>query len=145
MTRPQGYFPAPPLAAPLDVDPPPLVFTTHTLDNGLKVMIVPNHEVPFVSATLGLLAGGWTDAKPGTASMTLDMLTKGTKHHNEEQLSDELGTYAINLSGTAGMDSARSRPAASLKNSSAPWVCWAKRCASRLSRPTSSTTTATRR
>jgi zinc protease len=107
VTRPQGYFPAPPLAAPLDVAPPPLVYSTHTLDNGLKVMIVPNHEVPFVSATLGLLAGGWTDEKPGTASMTLDMLTKGTKQHNEEQLADELGTYAINLAGTASMDSAR--------------------------------------
>ena len=70
-------------------------------------MIVPNHEVPFVSATLGLPAGAWTDAKPGTCSMALDMITKGTRHHNEEQLSDELGTYAINLAGTAGMDSCR--------------------------------------
>jgi zinc protease len=105
--RPQGYFPAPPLAAPLDVDPPPLAHTTHKLDNGLTVMIVPNHEVPFVSASLGLLAGAWSEAKPGTASMTLEMITKGTKHHSEEQLSDDLGTYAINLSGTAGMDSCR--------------------------------------
>src|SRR5262249_14698578 len=71
VTRPQGFFPAPPLAAPLDVEPPPLAHTTHTLANGLKVMIVPNHEVPFVSVTLGLLSGGWTDTKPGVASMTM--------------------------------------------------------------------------
>ena len=105
VTRPQGYAGAPPLAAPLDVQPPPLVHSTHALDNGLKVIVVPNHEVPFVSVTLGLLSGAWTETKPGTVSMTLDMLTKGTKHHNEEQLADELGTYAISLSGTGGMDS----------------------------------------
>ena len=90
--------------APLDVDPPPLAHTTHTLKNGLKLLIVPNHEVPLVGATLGLLAGGWTETKPGTASMTLDMITKGTKHHDKAQLADELGTYAISLSGTGGMD-----------------------------------------
>ena len=56
VSRPQGFFPAPPLAAPLAVDPPPLVHTTHMLGNGLKLLIVPNHEVPFVSATLGLLS-----------------------------------------------------------------------------------------
>ncbi len=105
VARPQGFFPAPPLAAPLAVEPPPLVHTTHTLDNGLKVLIVPNHEVPFVGATLGLLSGAWTETKPGTVSMTLDMITKGTKHHDEAQLADELGTYAISLSGTGGMDS----------------------------------------
>ncbi|HEY4312870.1 MAG TPA: pitrilysin family protein [Pirellulales bacterium] len=105
VSRPQGFFPAPPLAAPLDVEPPPLAHTTHKLKNGLQLLIVPNHEVPFVSATLGLLSGAWTETKPGTASMTLDMITKGTKHHDEAQLADELGTYAISLSGTGGMDS----------------------------------------
>jgi len=105
VSRPQGFFPAPPLAAPLDVEPPPLAHTTHTLDNGLKLLIVPNHEVPFVSVTVGLLSGGWTETKPGTASMTLDMITQGTKHHDEAQLADELGTYAISLSGNGGMDS----------------------------------------
>lgn len=105
VSRPQGFFSAPPLAAPLAVDPPPLVHTTHTLGNGMKLLIVPNHEVPFVSATLGLLSGAWTESKPGTVSMTLDMITKGTKHHDEAQLADELGTYAISLGGTGGMDS----------------------------------------
>ena len=146
VTRPQGYFPAPPLAAPLDVDPPPLAHTTHTLDNGLTVMIVPNHEVPFVSASLGLLAGAWTDAKPGTASMTIDMITKGTKHHDEAQLADELGTYAINLAA-ARPAWIRARVSASCLSDQLErgyGVCWAKWCASRPSRPMSSTTTASR-
>ena len=81
-----------------------LDYSEHELSNGLKVVVLPNHEVPFVSIQLGLLAGAWTETKPGTASMTLDMLTQGTKAHSEAELADELGTYAINLSGAAGMD-----------------------------------------
>jgi len=74
------------------------------LANGLKVIVVPNHEVPFVTARLGLLAGAWTEDKPGTASMATKMLVKGTTKHTEGELADELDTYAISLSGSADMD-----------------------------------------
>lgn len=79
-------------------------YSKTVLDNKLKVIVVPNHEVPFVSVTLGLLNGAWTDARPGTASMTLQMLTKGTAKHSEGGLAAELEQYAISLSGSAGMD-----------------------------------------
>jgi len=79
-------------------------FTRKTLPNGLKVIVVSNHEVPFVSMQLGLLAGGWTENKPGTAAMTMKMLTKGTAKHTEGALAEELETYAISLSGSGGMD-----------------------------------------
>lgn len=82
-------------------------FSTATLDNGLKVMVVPNHEVPFVSIKLGLLNGAWTEDKPGTASMAMDMLTKGTAKHSEGELAEELERYAISLNGIAGMDTCR--------------------------------------
>ncbi|MBI2824314.1 MAG: insulinase family protein [Planctomycetia bacterium] len=106
VSRPQNYLSTPPLAAALDVPPPTFAHTAHTLDNGLKVIVVPNREVPIVSAELGLLAGAWAEQKPGAASMALDMLVKGTQAHTEEQLADELGTYAISLSGSGLMDSA---------------------------------------
>jgi len=99
-------FPAkPPLAK---VKAPKITprFTQTTLANGLKVMVVPNHEVPFVSIQLGFLSGGWTEAKPGTVSMAMQMLTKGTLKHNEAQLADELETYAISLGGSGNMDTA---------------------------------------
>jgi predicted Zn-dependent peptidase len=67
-------------------------------------MVVPNHEVPFVSVQLGLLAGAWTETKPGTASMTLNLLTKGTSSHTEAALAEELETYAISLDGSGEMD-----------------------------------------
>jgi zinc protease len=75
-----------------------------TLANGLKVIVVPKHNVPYVTIQLGLLAGAWTESKPGTASMALGMLTKGTKKHSEKELAEELENYAISLSGNANMD-----------------------------------------
>jgi len=79
-------------------------YSRGVLDNGLKVLVVENHEVPFVTVQLGLLAGAWTENKPGTTAMTMRMLTKGTNRHSEGQLADELETYAIGLSGNGGMD-----------------------------------------
>jgi zinc protease len=79
-------------------------YSSKKLENGLKVLVVPNHEVPFVSIQLGLLSGAWTESKPGTAAMTMQMLAKGTSKHSEGELADELETYAISLSGAADMD-----------------------------------------
>jgi zinc protease len=79
-------------------------YSKEILGNGLTVMVVPNHEVPFVSVMLGLTNGAWTEEKPGTASMAFSMLTKGTETHTEAQLSSELDRYAIALSGRAAMD-----------------------------------------
>jgi zinc protease len=81
-------------------------YSSKKLENGLKVLVVPNHEVPFVSIQLGLLSGAWTESKPGTAAMTMQMLVKGTSKHSEGVLADELETYAISLSGTSDMDTA---------------------------------------
>ncbi len=82
-------------------------YSSRQLGNGLKVLVVPNHEVPFVSIQLGLLSGAWTESKPGTATMTMKMLVKGTSKHSEGELADELETYAISLSGTGEMDTSK--------------------------------------
>ncbi len=81
-------------------------YSSKKLANGMKVLVVPNHEVPFVSIQLGLLSGAWTESKPGTAAMAMQMLTKGTGKHSEGELADELETYAITLSGKGEMDTA---------------------------------------
>lgn len=103
VSRPQGALVSPPIAPPLQADLK-LDYVERTLSNGLKVYVVTNREQPFVSVQLGLLAGAWTESKPGTAAMTLGMLTKGTEGHTEAELADELGTYAISLEGDGGMD-----------------------------------------
>ena len=99
-------FPAKPPIAGLLKDLPEMEFSEKTLSNGLKVLVVPNHEVPFVSIRLGLLSGGFTEQKIGAASMAMDMLTKGTEGHTEGELAEELETYAISLSGSSGSDTA---------------------------------------
>ena len=102
--RPEDYPAKPPMAKILATKVKP-EFSTDRLDNGLKVLVVPNHEVPFVSIKLGLRVGAWTEQKPGTASMAMGILTKGTARYIEGELADELETYAISLRGSAGMDS----------------------------------------
>ena len=102
--RPDG-FPAEPPAAPaakLDVTPK---FTTKTLPNGLKVVVITKHGVPFVSARLGLQCGAWSEPKPGLANLAMQMLTKGTAKHDEGQLAVEMETYGISLNGAASLDS----------------------------------------
>ncbi|MCE5187025.1 MAG: insulinase family protein [Planctomycetaceae bacterium] len=81
-----------------------LKYKEEQLPNGLKIKVVSNHEVPFVSVTLGLTNGAWTETKPATAFLTLQMLTKGTAKHTEAQLADALEQYAISLSAMADMD-----------------------------------------
>jgi len=105
LTRPDDFPAEPPLAGVLD-EIAPVERSETTLSNGLKVVVVPNHEVPFISIRLGLLAGSWTEATPGAASMAMQMLTRGSAGHTEAELAEELGTYAISLSGASDMDTA---------------------------------------
>jgi zinc protease len=105
LSRPEGWPKTPPLAGLLNYDPTPRA-DTRTLDNGLKVMVVANHETPFVSVQLHLRGGAWTEVKPGAAAMAMAMLTKGTARHTEGEFADELETYAISMDGVGEMDSA---------------------------------------
>jgi zinc protease len=101
--RPDDYPKSAPFA-PADVENVMPKYSETVLDNGMKVLVVSNHEVPFVSVNLGFLGGAWTEDKPGICSMAMQMLTKGTANYTEGQLADELETYAISLSGSGSMD-----------------------------------------
>jgi zinc protease len=102
--RPDDFPATPPAAAATKLDLTPK-FTTQTLPNGLKVVVVTKHGVPFVSVRLGLQAGAYTEPKPGLANIALQMLTKGTAKHSEGELAQELDTYGISLNGSATLDS----------------------------------------
>ncbi len=84
------------------------------LPNGLKVVVLENHEVPFVSYTLGLSFGAFSDpaSMPGAASMAASMLTRGTEGYSYTALTDELDTYAVSIGGSVGMDAGRVRASA---------------------------------
>ncbi len=104
---PAGYPTAPPVAPPLaaKID---LKASEATLSNGLRLVVVENHEVPFVSASLDIKAGAFTEdpAAPGTASMACGLLTKGTVARDAEALAAELERNAISLGAGADHDSA---------------------------------------
>lgn len=105
LERPTSRPRTPTIAKQLPVDPTPK-FVSRILDNGLKVLVVENHEVPYVTASLNLRYGAFSEAQTGAASMACGLLTKGVAGRSEAELSEELETYAISLSGSAGMDSA---------------------------------------
>ncbi len=92
---------APPEAPKVEIE-----HADRVLSNGLRVVFLENHEVPFVSYKLGLRFGAFADpeAMPGAASMAASMLTRGTASYDYKKLTDELDTYAIELGGSMSMD-----------------------------------------
>ena len=105
LVRPEGYPTAPP-SAPLQRPDATIRYDSEKLPNGLEVLVVENHELPFVSVQLGLRNGAWTESKTGVANMAMQMLTRGTENYSEADLWTELDTYAISLNGSADMDNA---------------------------------------
>lgn len=104
--RPADFPAEPPIADLLDQ----YAETPHTdkaLSNGLRVVVVSNHEVPMVNLILGVKSGAWSEAKAGVAGATMSMLTKGTKSRDSKQIAELLESNAINLGGSADMDAAR--------------------------------------
>jgi zinc protease len=101
-------LPTRPTITPPDTSYLPPAAERFTLDNGLKVIVVSNHEVPIVSLRLGLVCGAWTDPPElqGVASMASSMITRGTENYTADELAEVLDTLAIRLSGSADHDSA---------------------------------------
>ena len=77
-----------------------------TLANGLRVIVVPKHDIPLVAARLMVKAGGAADpaAKAGLAQLTAAVLTKGTKTRTAEQIAREVEALGATLSASAGWD-----------------------------------------
>ncbi|MES2316436.1 MAG: pitrilysin family protein [Pseudomonadota bacterium] len=76
------------------------------LKNGVKVILLERHSAPIVNVSLALDAGSASDtpAKAGAASLTLDLLDKGTKTRNAFQMSDALESLGARLSTGSGTD-----------------------------------------
>ncbi len=104
---PPGYPDAPPVAPAL-AGGVRLASESRVLDNGLQLVVVENRELPFVSLSLQLPVGSFTEdpARPGTASMATSMITRGTMVRDAEALALELERNGISLSAGADHDSA---------------------------------------
>jgi zinc protease len=69
------------------------------LSNGLNVVLLERHSAPIVNVALAVDAGIASDSadKVGLASLTLDLLDKGSKNHNAFQMSDALESLGARL------------------------------------------------
>jgi predicted Zn-dependent peptidase len=79
---------------------------TATLKNGLKVVLAQRKDVPTIALNLMFSAGYAADqfAKPGTASLTMNLLDEGTKTLNTLQISDKLQTLGSSLYTYSDLD-----------------------------------------
>jgi zinc protease len=64
------------------------------LSNGVPLLFVERHEVPLIQIGVVLRAGAWADppARPGLASLTVDMLERGAGNRSALEISDALDT-----------------------------------------------------
>ncbi|TLY31074.1 MAG: insulinase family protein [Ignavibacteria bacterium] len=76
------------------------------LDNGLRIWLVEQHELPTVAFNLVIQAGSDHDpvAQPGIASMTADVLDEGTKTRSSLQISEDVESIGASFSTSAGID-----------------------------------------
>lgn len=89
--------------------PPPAPFKMpavqiYNLDNGLKVELVEDHRVPFITIELGIKAGSTLEPKDklGLADIATDMMTEGTTTRTSKQIADEVDSIGGGL--RAGSD-----------------------------------------
>jgi predicted Zn-dependent peptidase len=94
----------PTLGPPPKIVLPPIV--TRQLANGLKLMIVEQHELPLADFILVVGSGGTADpsAKGGVANLTSSMLTEGTTTRNSLEISDQIAYLGIGLSASSNWD-----------------------------------------
>ncbi len=75
--------------------------TRFTLKNGLKVLVIENHELPVVSMQLAIKAGRQdeTRGKTGVAQFTAAMLTSGTRKRSRAKIADQIDFVGGTLVG----------------------------------------------
>ena len=77
-----------------------------TLANGLRVVIAPKPGLPLISASLRVGAGASLDPakKIGLASMTADLMTRGTKTRSATQIASQIESLGASIGASAGPD-----------------------------------------
>ena len=97
---------APELGPPPKVSLPPIV--TRQLPNGLKLMIVEQHELPLADFVLVIGGGGTLDpaSKGGVANLTSSMLMEGTTSRSSLEIADQTAYLGIGLNAGSSWDAA---------------------------------------
>jgi zinc protease len=96
---------------PPELGPPPKVslppITTRQLPNGLRLMIVEQHELPLADFVLLVGSGSTADPanKPGIANLLSAMLREGTTTRKSLEIADQIAFLGIRLSPTSSWES----------------------------------------
>src|SRR5205085_10835453 len=95
----------PELGPPPRVSLPPIV--TRQLPNGLKLLIVEQHELPLADFVLLVGSGGTADpgGKTGVANLTSAMLREGTTTRKSLEIADQTSFRGISLFPQASWES----------------------------------------
>jgi predicted Zn-dependent peptidase len=104
MSVPLDLTKPPTLGAPPSLSVPPIV--TRELPNGLRIVIVEQHELPVADMLLQLRTGGEADpaGKSGMAALTAGMLTEGTTTRNALQISDQSAFLGVRVGAGSGWE-----------------------------------------
>jgi zinc protease len=92
------------LSAAAQVKLPPI--TEKTLENGLQIVVIENHELPVVSMRLVVKAGSALDpvGKYGAANLTASLLRQGTKNLKATEIADKIDFVGGSLEASANRD-----------------------------------------
>lgn len=81
-------------------------YTETVLANGLKVIVYERHDIPTVTVNVVCRRGSFSDGEmPGTASLTAEMLTRGTATRSAVEIADEIECLGGSIGASAGWDS----------------------------------------
>ena len=102
---PEGERVAPPEAGP-PVEGKVPGSQEKTLANGLRVIVANKPGLPLISASLRISAGSALDPadRSGLASMTADLVTRGTKTRSATQIASEIESLGAAIGAGAGAD-----------------------------------------
>jgi zinc protease len=77
-----------------------------TLANGLRVVVIPKHDMPLAAARLLVKTGGAADpaGRAGLADMTASLMTKGTKTKSATEIAEAIEALGGSLESGASWD-----------------------------------------
>jgi len=108
--------PTPVVSAPIDLTRPPVLaappalrvppITTRQLPNGLKIVVVEQHELPIADVILQVRNGGEADPmnRTGTAALTSALLTEGTASRSALQIADQAAFLGMGVGAGSGWE-----------------------------------------
>jgi len=82
----------------------------NTLANGMNILVLEDRKIPIVSTMLLFKSGSIHDSligenKSGTASLVSELITKGTKTRNAEEIAEEIEFLGADLNSNCNFDS----------------------------------------